>query len=100
MEPIIFERPKKGRKLISYLERKLSRAKWRNRGWDWNYENTNGFAALMFWYNCNPASSRLRRCEVVSTRPNVITVPSADLYTLILDLISGYKDPVLIEVVK
>ena len=99
-EPMVFYRNKKGRRLISYLEKKLSRKKWGDLGWSRSYENIDGSTVVKIWNDDIPGLSEATPLCLSESRPNIITASSTGVYSSIVELVIGYPESILIEYVR
>jgi len=99
MDPLVFYQKKEGMGLIRYLQGKLSRKKWEKKGWTWGFEHLDEpiVPTIVFWNNWLPDVT----CSVRKDRPNIIKCEgkSPDVYNLVSELVRGYKESTLIEIV-
>lgn len=101
-EPLVFERNKRGRKLINFLKNRLWRQKWVNEGWEFVSVKDDLLPAMevLIFTNTSERFKKLK-CMVHEDRPDVITCNNTPNNVRVLSrLLEGYSPNPLIEIVK
>jgi len=99
-EPLLFTRPERSCKLINFLKKELESKKRKAEDWKMDlfihsFEGRD-VKELKFFRFGNPFIS----CVILEDRPNVITTNNVLAYSVIVDLLGDFSEPVLIEIIE